>query len=49
VMDAAHGLRSGDIWMAIVLGHFFRCALGVLRFRQGKWRTIRVDIGTAQA
>ena len=28
VMDAAHGLRSGDIWLAIVLGHFFRCALG---------------------
>ena len=47
VMDAAHGLRSGDIWLAIVLGHFFRCTLGVLRFRQGKWRSIRVDIGTA--
>jgi putative MATE family efflux protein len=49
VMDAAHGLRSGDIWMAIVLGHFCRCALGILRFRQGKWRSIRVDIGTAHA
>jgi Na+-driven multidrug efflux pump len=49
VMDAAHGLRSGDIWLAIVLGHFCRCALGVLRFRQGRWRSIRVDIGRAQA
>jgi putative MATE family efflux protein len=48
-MDAAHGLRSGDIWLAIVLGHFCRCALGVLRFRQGKWQNIRVDLGTAQA
>jgi putative MATE family efflux protein len=49
VMDATHGLRASDIWLAIVLGHFFRCALGVLRFRQGKWRNIRVDISPAQA
>jgi putative MATE family efflux protein len=49
VMDAAHGLRSRDIWTAIVIGHVLRCALGVLRFRQGKWRQIRVDIEAARA
>ena len=33
-----------DIWLAILLGHVTRCALSVLRFNQGKWRTIAVDI-----
>ena len=35
-------LQPTDIWLAIVLGHFTRCVLRVLRFRQGKWRSIRV-------
>ncbi|MEA2764364.1 MAG: hypothetical protein QOK07_768, partial [Gemmatimonadaceae bacterium] len=35
-----------DIWLAILAGHATRCALSVLRFKQGKWRTIAVDIGT---
>jgi putative MATE family efflux protein len=34
-----------DIWIAILVGHMTRCALSVWRFRQGKWRSIRVDIG----
>jgi Na+-driven multidrug efflux pump len=34
-----------DIWLAILAGHATRCALSVLRFNQGKWRTIAVDIG----
>jgi putative MATE family efflux protein len=34
-----------DIWIAILVGHATRCALSVLRFNQGKWRTIAVDIG----
>jgi len=34
-----------DIWVAILVGHMTRCALSVLRFRQGRWRSIRVDIG----
>jgi putative MATE family efflux protein len=34
-----------DIWLAILAGHATRCALSVLRFRQGKWRDIAVDIG----
>jgi MATE family, multidrug efflux pump len=36
-----------DIWVAILVGHMTRCALSVVRFRQGQWRNIRVDIGTA--
>ena len=34
-----------DIWIAILVGHATRCALSVLRFRQGKWRGIVVDLG----
>jgi MATE family, multidrug efflux pump len=33
-----------DIWLAILAGHASRCALSVVRFKQGKWRTIAVDI-----
>ena len=33
-----------DIWLAILVGHATRCALSVLRFRQGRWRGIAVDI-----
>jgi putative MATE family efflux protein len=31
-----------DIWLAILFGHATRCTLSVLRFRQGRWRTIEV-------
>jgi MATE family, multidrug efflux pump len=37
-------LRPMHIWIAILVGHTTRCALSVLRFRQGKWRGIAVDI-----
>ena len=33
-----------DIWIAILVGHATRCLLSVLRFNQGKWRSIAVDI-----
>ncbi|HEX6324600.1 MAG TPA: MATE family efflux transporter [Vicinamibacterales bacterium] len=33
-----------DIWVAILLGHATRCVLTVLRFNQGLWRAIAVDI-----
>jgi putative MATE family efflux protein len=33
------------IWVAILIGHATRCGLSVLRFNQGKWRSITVDIG----
>jgi Na+-driven multidrug efflux pump len=32
-----------DIWLSILAGHATRCLLSVLRFRQGKWRSIRVE------
>ena len=31
-----------DIWIAILVGHVTRCTLSVVRFNQGKWRTIKV-------
>jgi putative MATE family efflux protein len=49
VMESMYGLKSGDIWLAIVIGHVLRCTLGVLRFRQGKWRQIKVDIQPSRA
>ena len=33
-----------DIWVAILVGHATRCLLSVLRFKQGRWRTIAVNI-----
>jgi len=33
-----------DIWIAILVGHATRCVLSVVRFNQGKWRGIAVDI-----
>jgi putative MATE family efflux protein len=32
-----------DIWLAILAGHATRCVLSIVRFRQGKWRTISVE------
>jgi Na+-driven multidrug efflux pump len=32
-----------DIWLAILAGHATRCVLSVVRFRQGKWRAIKVE------
>jgi putative MATE family efflux protein len=32
------------IWIAILVGHMTRCGLSMMRFRQGKWRHIVVDI-----
>jgi MATE family, multidrug efflux pump len=43
-LQATRGLHASDIWLAIVLGHFTRAALSVLRFRQERWRNIEVDI-----
>jgi Na+-driven multidrug efflux pump len=42
------GLEATDIWLAIVVGHFTRATLSVLRFRQQKWRSIAVDIEPAR-
>lgn len=35
-----------DIWLAILAGHAMRCLLSVVRFNQGKWRTISVGVPT---
>ena len=48
-LQAVRGLEPADIWLAIVLGHVTRCTLSIVRFRQGHWRDIVVDIGTARA
>jgi len=33
-----------DIWIAILVGHATRCVLSVLRFNQGMWRHIAVEL-----
>ncbi len=48
VLQAMRGLHPSDIWLAIVLGHLTRAALSVIRFRQGRWRNIAVDIEAAR-
>lgn len=48
-LQSTRGLEPADIWLAIVLGHVTRGALSFARFRQERWRQIRVDIGPARA
>ena len=48
-IQSTRPLVASDIWLAIVLGHFTRSVLTVLRFRQGRWRQIRVEIEGARA
>jgi Na+-driven multidrug efflux pump len=47
VLQATGELQATYIWLAILIGHMTRCALSVIRFRQGKWRDIKVSIGPA--
>jgi putative MATE family efflux protein len=44
VIQQTSRLDPIDIWIAILVGHATRCLLSVVRFNQGKWRTIAVDI-----
>ena len=48
-IQSTRPLVASDIWLAIVLGHFTRGVLTVLRFRQGRWRQIKVEIEGARA
>jgi Na+-driven multidrug efflux pump len=48
ILAATRGLVATDIWLAILLGHATRCALSVLRFRQGKWRAIQLELEPAR-
>ena len=48
IIQRTSRLAPIDIWIAILAGHATRCALSVLRFNQGRWRTIAVDIGSSK-
>jgi putative MATE family efflux protein len=37
-------LKPMHIWLAILAGHATRCVLSVLRFNQGEWRKIAVNV-----
>ena len=47
VLQQTGTLEPIEIWIAILIGHMTRCILSVLKFRQGAWRSIVVDIGPA--
>jgi len=47
VLSATGNLQTTYIWLAILIGHMTRCVLSVIRFRQGKWRDIQVNIEPA--
>jgi putative MATE family efflux protein len=49
ILSATKGLQANDIWLAILIGHMTRCGLSVIRFRQGKWRSIEVNIERARS
>ncbi|MEO7647354.1 MAG: MATE family efflux transporter, partial [Gemmatimonadaceae bacterium] len=44
VIQQTGTLQPLHIWIAILIGHATRCGLSVVRFNQGKWRHITVDI-----
>ena len=44
VVQQTIGLEPIHIWLAILAGHVVRCALSFLRFNQGRWRHIEVNI-----
>jgi putative MATE family efflux protein len=49
VIQRTGTLHPINIWIAILIGHASRCVLTVLRFNQGKWRGIAVNIGEPAA
>jgi len=49
VIQRTGTLAAIHIWIAILVGHATRCALSVLRFNQGRWRSIAVDIGGSRS
>ncbi len=46
VIQQTSTLDAIDIWIAILIGHATRCTLSIVRFNQGKWRSIAVDLET---
>ena len=49
VIQQVATLDALDIWLAILAGHATRCVLSLMRFNQGKWRGIAVDLGKGTA
>jgi putative MATE family efflux protein len=49
VLQLTGVLTPLGIWVAILLGHSTRAVLSIIRFRQGKWRTIEVGVAAASA
>ncbi|HEX2081078.1 MAG TPA: MATE family efflux transporter, partial [Longimicrobium sp.] len=47
VVQQTGTLQPLHIWLAILAGHATRCMLSVVRFRQGGWRKIAIDIAPA--
>ena len=47
VIQRTGTLDAIDIWVAILVGHTARCLLSIVRFNQGRWRGIAVDIEPA--
>lgn len=44
IMQSTTTLQSFHVWLAILFGHFARASLSMLRFRQGKWADIKVEL-----
>ena len=49
LIEGTSTLDPLDIWLAILAGHITRCLLSLIRFRQGQWRHIVVDIEPARS
>ncbi len=49
IIKSVSTLDPMDIWLAILVGHATRCTLSVLRFNQGRWRDIAIDVQPAAA
>jgi putative MATE family efflux protein len=49
VIQQVGTLQAIHVWVAILAGHAARCGLSVVRFNQGRWRSIEVDLEVAQA
>ena len=49
VIQQTGTLQPMHIWLAILAGHVTRFTLSYLRFAQGRWRGIAVDVGRSRA
>src|SRR5687767_8616228 len=48
IFQSIRPLKASDIWLAIVMGHLARASLSMVRFRQGKWRDIKVSFSSSR-